>query len=190
LVVALKDGATAKIVNEVLWVVKRFIKNPVKLMHIQEKLYNSLLSFSEVFKTFKANPRYLIKPVIFAIASWIFYLILYLMIFYSLDFTSISLFDLATVYCIVTTVETVTAGFPVGAVEVTMVSMLSMYGVPLAVAGAVTALSRLLTFWCQVIVGYPLLQWMGAKSLLKTPSILNLSMVNATNKAASNLTNT
>ena len=159
LVVALKQSATAKIVNAALWVVKRFIKNPIKLAHLQEKLYTGLSSFSEAFKTFKTHPRYLIKPVLFAVASWMFNLIVYLMIFYSLDFTAISIIDLATVYCIITTVETVTAGFPVGAVEVTMVSMFSIYGVPLVVAGAVTTLSRLLTFWSQVIVGYPLMQW-------------------------------
>lgn len=75
--------------------------------------------------------------------------------------------DLATVYCIVTTVETLTAGFPVGAVEVTMTSLFSLYGVPIAVAGAATTLTRLLTFWCQIIVGYPLVEWIGAKSLIK-----------------------
>ncbi|MFA5365803.1 MAG: flippase-like domain-containing protein [Candidatus Bathyarchaeia archaeon] len=184
LVVALKQSATAKIVNATLWVVKRFIKNPIKLAHLQEKLYTGLSSFSEAFKTFKAHPRYLIKPVLFAVASWMFNLIVYLMIFYSLDFTAISIIDLATVYCIITTVETVTAGFPVGAVEVTMVSMFSIYGVPLVVAGAVTTLSRLLTFWSQVIVGYPLVQWVGAKSLLKSPSILNLPLPKVPNQPA------
>jgi uncharacterized protein (TIRG00374 family) len=99
------------------------------------------------------------------------------MIFYSLNFTSISIIDLATVYCIITTVETLTAGIPVGAVEVTMTSMFSLYGVPIAVAGAATTLTRLLTFWCQIIVGYPLVEWIGAKSLLKgnlqNPSNIN-----------------
>ena len=98
------------------------------------------------------------------------------MIFYSLNFTGISLIDLATVYCVVTTVETLTAGFPVGAVELTMINLFSLYGVPLAVAGAVTTLSRLLTFWCQVLVGYPLVQWLGAKTFLKNLSVINLAM--------------
>jgi uncharacterized protein (TIRG00374 family) len=187
LVVALKECATEKIVNAVLWVAKRIIKNPERLAHLKEKLHNGLSTFSMAFKTFKAHPRYLIKPVIFAIASWMFNLIVYLMIFYSLDFTAISIIDLAAVYCIITTVETVTAGFPVGAVEVTMVSIFSMYGVPLAVAGAVTTLSRLLTFWSQVIVGYPLVQWVGAKVLLKNPSILNLPLAGMSKQPSPNL---
>jgi uncharacterized protein (TIRG00374 family) len=94
-----------------------------------------------------------------------FSLLLYLMIFYALNFTAISLVDLATVYCIVTTVETVTAGVPVGAVEVTMVNMFSVYGVPIATAAAATTIARLLTYWCQMLVGYPIVQWIGAKSL-------------------------
>jgi len=43
--------------------------------------------------------------------------------------------------------------------------------------GAVTTIARLLTFWCQVIVGYPLVEWLGAKSLIKG-GIKNTSMIN------------
>ena len=166
-VVALKEGSVEKIVNVSMWIARRLIKNPVRAEVLREKIHHALSSFSEVFKTFKAHPRYLIKPVIFAVASWLFNLVVYLMIFYSLNFTGISLIDLATVYCIITTVETLTAGFPVGAVEVTMINLFSVYGVPIAVAGAATTLSRLLTFWCQILVGYPLVEWIGAKSLIK-----------------------
>ena len=164
-VVAFRPSAVEKLVSVSMWVVRRLIKNPQRIEGLGEKIRNALLSFSEVFKTLKSNPRFLIKPVIFAVVAWIFNMFVYLMIFYALGFTSISLIDLATVYCLVTTVETLTAGFPVGAVEVTMVSLFSVYGVPIAVAGAATTLTRLLTFWCQIIVGYPLVEWMGVESL-------------------------
>ena len=55
--------------------------------------------------------------------AWLFNIILFLMVFYSLNFTHISFIDLATIYSVVTTVEAVTAGFPVGAVEITMTSL-------------------------------------------------------------------
>ena len=175
-VIAFKEGAIDKIVNAVMWVTRHIIKNPTKLENTRLKVHHGLLSFSEAFKNFKNHPRQLIKPTVYAVASWLFYLFVYLMIFYSLNFTGISLIDLATVYCIITTVETITAGVPVGAVEVTMINLFTLYGVPIAVAGAVTTLTRLLTFWCQVIVGYPLVEWIGAKSLLKG-SIKNPSLV-------------
>jgi uncharacterized protein (TIRG00374 family) len=166
-VIAFKAGAVDKITSLASRVIKRVIKNPEKQASYTEKIHAGLSSFSEVFKTLKDHPRQLIKPTLYAITSWMFYLVVYLMVFYALGFTAISLIDLATVYCIITTVETVTAGIPVGAVEVTMISLFALYGVPIAVAGAATTIVRLLTFWCQIIVGYPLIEWMGVKSLLK-----------------------
>ena len=86
----------------------------------------------------------------------------------SLNFTRSSVIDLASIFFIVTTVETGTAGFPVGAVEVTMTSLFTLYGVPIVVAAAATTLTRLLTFWCQALVGYPLVEWIGVKFLIKS----------------------
>jgi len=175
-VVAFKAGAMDRIVSVVMWVTKKLVKNPVKQESIRNKLHDSLSSFSMVFKTFRNHPKKLVKPTVYAITAWLFSLILYLMIFYALDFTAISLVDLATVYCIVSTVETVTAGVPIGAVEVTMVNMFAIYGVPIATAAAATTIARLLTYWCQVLVGYPIVQWIGAKSLtgLSLKSMLTL----------------
>ncbi len=165
--IAFKEGAADKIVNLTMWFTRRLISNPIRQQSIREKIHHGLLSFSEVFKTFKNHPRQLLKPILYAVVSWICNLGVYLMIFYALNFTALSIFDLATVYCIVTTVETITAGIPVGAVEVTMINLFTLYGVPIAIAGAATTIVRLLTFWCQVIVGYSLVEWIGAKSLIK-----------------------
>lgn len=166
-IITYKSGAVEKIVGLCIWVTKKIVKNQSKQESIRQKLHHSLSSFSDVFKTFEHQPRRLIKPAIYAVISWVFNLVVYLMIFYSLNFTAISLVDLATVFCIVTTVETVTAGLPVGAVEVTMVNLFSVLGVPIAIAAAATTIARLLTYWCQVLVGYPLVNWVGAKSLFK-----------------------
>ena len=101
--------------------------------------------------------------MVFAVIAWFFSLLVYLMVFYSLKFTSITLLDLAAVYSISSTVETLTAGFPVGAVEITMINLYALYGVPVAIAAAATTLTRLITFWCQVLIGYPLINFMGLK---------------------------
>ncbi len=167
-VIAFNESAGKKITNFSLWIARRVTKNPNTLAHLEEKISSSITSFSEVFKTFRANPRYLIKPTIFAIIAWLFNITVFMMIFYSLNFTRISFIDLASIYSVVTTVETITAGFPVGAVEVTMTSLFSLYGVPIVIAAAATTLTRLLTFWCQVLVGYPLVEWIGVKSLIKS----------------------
>ena len=89
-----------------------------------------------------------------------------MMVFYALNFTAITLPSLAVVYFVSSTVETLTSGFPVGAVEITMINLYSALNVPMVIAGAATTMSRLLTFWCQVLVGYPLLQFTGLKQLV------------------------
>ena len=167
LYIALKEGAAERLVNVLMRIIKVIVKNPKRVEQQKEKLRKSLFSFSEAFLTYKKHPKVLIKPIIFAVTAWIFSLVVYLMVFYSLNFTAISLLDLAAVYCISTTVETLTAGFPVGAVEITMINLYALYGVPVAIAVAATTLSRLITFWSQLVVGYPLIQFIGAKPLIE-----------------------
>ena len=166
--IAFKATAVDRIAGFCVWMAKRFTKNPEKIESFKVKIYHWLASFGEVFRIFKANPKSLIKPAVFAVFAWIFNILVYLLVFYSLNFRGISIADLATIYCLVTTVETVTAGFPVGAVEVTMTSLFSLYGVPIAIAAVATTLTRLLTFWCQIIVGYALVEWIGVKALIKS----------------------
>ena len=87
------------------------------------------------------------------------------MVFYSLEYTDISIASLAVIYTIATTVETLTAGFPVGVVEITLINLFALYGVPIVIGGAATTLARILTFWCQILVGYPLVQYTATKYL-------------------------
>ena len=167
LYLALKESAAEKLVSVIMVFVKIVTKSSAKQEQQREKLRLSLYSFSEAFKTYKKRPRLLVMPIIYAVIAWVFTLLVYLMVFYSLDFTAISLVSLAMVYCVSSTVETLTAGFPVGAVEITMISLYSALGVPLVIAGVATTLTRLLTFWFQIIIGYPIFQFTELKNVLK-----------------------
>ena len=166
LLLALKEGAADKLVSVAMFFIKIITKSSIKQDEKKEQLRASLYSFTEAFQTYKRNPFLLVKPMVFAVLAWLSILLVYLMVFYSLDFTAITLVDLALVYCVASTVETVTAGFPVGAVEITMISLYSVLGVPIVIAGAATTLIRLLTFWVQIIVGYPVFHLTGLKYLL------------------------
>ena len=164
---AFSDNAVQKLVNFLMRLVKIVTKNQAKLELQKEKITRSLASFGDSFRVYRQHPRYLVQPIIFAIIAWFFSLVVYLMVFYSLSFDGISLIDLTLIYCVQATVETITAGFPVGAVEITTINLYSLYGVPLVIAGAATTLTRLLTFWFQIIIGYPLVQFTELKNLLK-----------------------
>jgi uncharacterized protein (TIRG00374 family) len=165
--IANKDGADMKLVNLVTRILKLITKNPAKLEERKEKIQTTIFSFTEAFKTYKRNPKLLIKPTLFAIIGYIFVLLIYMMVFYALNFKAITLPTLAVVYFVSSSVETLTSGFPVGAVEITMINLYSALSVPMVIAGAATTLSRLLTFWSQVMVGYIMLQFTGLKQLVK-----------------------
>lgn len=156
-----------EMVTLVTRILKVITKNPAKLEQRKEKIQTTIFSFTEAFKTYKRNPKLLIKPTIFAIIGYIFILLIYMMVFYALNFKAITLPSLAVVYFVSSTVETLTSGFPVGAVEITMINLYSALNVPIVIAGAATTLSRLLTFWCQVLIGYILLQFTELKQLVK-----------------------
>ena len=166
LFLALKENTAEKIVSVAMFFITLVTKSSAKREEWKEKLRVSLYSFTEAFQVYKNHPSLLVKPAIFAVTGWFFTLLVYLMVFYSLDYTAISIIDLALVYCIASSVETVTAGFPVGAVEITMISLYSALGVPIVIAGAATTLIRLLTFWVQIIVGYPIFHITGLRQLL------------------------
>jgi uncharacterized protein (TIRG00374 family) len=165
--IAIKEGADQRLVNAIVRLMKIITKNQAKLEIRKEKIQTTIFSFSEAFQTYKTHPKLLIKPTIFAVLGYIFNLLIFMMVFYALNFKSITFPDLAIVYFITSTVETITSGFPVGAVEITMINLYYALNVPLVIAGAATTLSRLLTFWVQVLVGYPLVQFTGLKQLVK-----------------------
>jgi len=165
--VALKRGADEKLVNIIMYLLKVITKNQAKLDKRKEQLQKSLFSFTEAIRTYEEKPKLIIRPTICAVIGYIFNLMIFLMVFYALNFRSITFSDLAVVYFISSTVETITSGFPVGAVEITMINLYAGLNVPLVIAVAATTLSRLLTFWVQILVGYPIVQFTGLKQLVK-----------------------
>ena len=171
--IAIKEGADQRLVNAMVRLMKIITKNQAKLDMRREKIQTTIFSFSEAFKTYKKHPKLLVKPTISAVLGYIFNLLIFMMVFYALNFKSITFPELAVVYFITSTVETITSGFPVGAVEITMINLYYALNVPLVIAGAATTLSRLLTFWVKVLVGYTLVQFTGLKQLVKGALSLN-----------------
>ncbi len=41
-------------------------------------------------------------------------------------------------------------------------------GIPTAIGGAATAMIRIMIFWFQILVGFIIIQWIGARKLLST----------------------
>jgi hypothetical protein len=52
-----------------------------------------------------------------------------------------------------------------------MINLFALYGVPIVIGGAATTLARILTFWCQIFAGYPLVQYTATMYLQQTRKI-------------------
>ncbi len=165
LYLALSENAAHRLVRVLMPIIKIVTKNQAKFEQIKEKITEFLTSFGQGFRTFKEHPKTLVEPIILSVLALLCELVAYLMVFYALNFTGISLFDLAIVYSISMTIQNMTAGFPVGAVEISMINLYSIFNVPMVVGGAATTLTRVMTFWFQILVGYPIVQRVGIKRL-------------------------
>jgi uncharacterized protein (TIRG00374 family) len=133
-------------------------------------LVNSLESFHEGFAFFRANPRYILKPIVFQALAYVLNFTVYVLVFYALGFDHL-LFDFfILVYFLAGAVQDATSAFSVGALEILLTNIFIFFGIAPAASGVAAAVLRSVTFWLPLIVGYVILQVVGAKKLLSPRS--------------------
>ena len=157
---------TEKITGVSLKIAEFIFKGHLKIDDLRDKAEQILFAFHQGIDILAKHPKSLIKPVIYSFIAWFLNLLTYLMVFYALSFVEIPLNVLTIVYSISITIQTIPIGVPVGLVEIVISSLYTLFGIPVAIAGTATALTRIVTFWFQIIVGYGIAQWMGIKNLI------------------------
>ncbi|MFQ6094920.1 MAG: lysylphosphatidylglycerol synthase transmembrane domain-containing protein [Candidatus Bathyarchaeia archaeon] len=167
LYLSVRKEATEKIVDPLLRFAAFVSKGHLKLDDLRIRAERTLNSFYQGIDLIGGQPLSLIKPVVFNFASWFFHMAIYILVFYALGFTEISLEVSIVVYSISVAVQTIPIGLPVGLVEIVMTTLYNLFGIPLAVSGTATALIRFVTFWFLIIVGYAITQWIGIKTLME-----------------------
>jgi uncharacterized protein (TIRG00374 family) len=129
-------------------------------------LVESLKSFHEGFRFFRANPRYLRKPFAYMATSYALNFSVYVMIFYALGFNNLLIDFFILVYFLAGAVQDATSAFSVGGLEILLTNIFIFFGIAPAASGVAAAVLRSVTFWLPLIVGYAIVQVVGAKSLL------------------------
>lgn len=126
-----------------------------------EVFYNATASFGE-------RPRKLVFPVLFSVSAWIISFITCFVSFLSLGYY-VPLTVIVIVYSIGIAVQYVPLGVPaeVGVTEIVMTGLLSLFGVPPEMSAAGTILTRFLTTWLRLIIGFLAVQWVGMKALMR-----------------------
>jgi uncharacterized protein (TIRG00374 family) len=113
----------------------------------------------------------LVRPVLFYVLSVVFDILVVFFVFASLGYP-IPVDRVLIVYALTGTLASIGVSF-VGLTEIIMSTAYQVLAIPLAVSFSVTLLTRIITLWFKLIVGYFAFQWASVGVLLgrrKTPA--------------------
>jgi glycosyltransferase 2 family protein len=164
---ALKTNAADKIANAIFKLLKALrIKRYRTQTGLSPNLVASLKSFHEGFEFFRGNPRYLVRPIFLQLTAYILNLLIYVLVFYSLGFHGLIFDFFILTYFLAGAVQDATSAFSVGGLEILLTNVFIFFGIPAASSGVAAAVLRSVTFWFPLVVGYIIVQVVGAKKLL------------------------
>jgi len=133
---------------------------------ISPELLESLKSFHDGFSIFRGHPRYLIKPIIFQILAYALNFSIYVLVFYSLGYNNLIFDFFILVFFLTGAVQDATSAFSVGALEILLTEIFIFFGLSAASSGVSATVLRSVTFWFPLLIGYVIVQIVGAKNLL------------------------
>jgi glycosyltransferase 2 family protein len=164
---ALKANAADKIAHSIFRLLKALrIKRFRTQSGLSPELVASLKSFHDGFDFFRGHPRFLAFPIFIQTVAYVLNLMIYVLIFSSLGFQGL-LFDFfILVYFLAGAVQDATSAFSVGGLEILLTNIFIFFGIPAASSGVAAAVLRSVTFWFPLLVGYVIVQVVGARKLL------------------------
>jgi uncharacterized protein (TIRG00374 family) len=158
--VSIKPSATKTLLNWAIRIALFFRKrwNPQNFRLKAEEL---LSRFHVGIQQLKANPKALVKPIIYAIISFICEISVTFLTFIALGYP-VPVDKVLIVFTLTGTLQTVGVtffGFP----ELIMSISFTALEIPAALSVSVTLLVRIVSLWFRLIVSYAALQWAGIK---------------------------
>ncbi len=140
-----------------------------------EKAQASLAVFYSGFQTFRENPRLLIKPLIFQLLSFLFNLAVYVLVFQALALDSPTFGFYVLTFFIASAIQGATASLSVGSLDIILVTVFTLYGIPAADSGIAVIILRAATYWFPLLLSYIMVQAYGVKNILTSSSKVNIN---------------
>jgi len=162
--VSLKENAANTLISGLTRIVKA-LRIKSNLDGFLKKTYDFLFSFHEGFKFYRANPYYIIAPVILASASFVLNYVVYVLVFYALGLQSLPVDFYIVVYLLAGAIQDGLAAFSVGGLEILLTNIFILYNIPPATSGVAAVTVRIVTFYFPLILGYIFLQVIGVKNI-------------------------
>jgi len=112
-------------------------------------------------------PKALFIASSFSVISWMFALAVFYFTFAAIGYPQISWSAILVISAIFLAVKAVPVGVPfeVGLPEITLTTLLILFGVPPEISATGTIMMRLLTLWLRFFVGFAAQQWLGIKGV-------------------------
>lgn len=167
-ILGIKESITKRVVNALFRVVDFVTRGRMDLDHYRKVAETSLKHFHEGFKTLTRSPQGLIRSIFASFLAWLFDLVLILFVFIAIGFpTSFSI--VLIVYSFIGALQTMPVGLPgvIGIAEIVMTTLYALLGIPVTVAATATVLTRVVSFWYRLFVGYIAFQFSGIKYFTK-----------------------
>jgi glycosyltransferase 2 family protein len=165
LYLALSENAAEKIAFLLVKMLKALHVKKYSSGQVPPKTMESLKNFHSGFKFYRENPRYFLRPYVFHSIAYVLSITVYVLAFNALGFKS-SIAFIVVVYFLTGAIQDASAAFSVGSLEILLTNIFIFYGFSAALSGVAAAVLRSLTFWFPLIVGYAIVQAVGAKKLL------------------------
>jgi uncharacterized protein (TIRG00374 family) len=113
-----------------------------------------LRAYHEGIDTLKEHPKGIIVPIVFSILAWLSDLLIVLLVFFALR-APIPIVYLIVVYSISVAIPMIPISISgVGPTEIIMTTLYQLFGISAAISATVTLLTRIVTVWFKLIVGY------------------------------------
>jgi uncharacterized protein (TIRG00374 family) len=138
-----------------------------KFDSLKQETLRAALIFHESMKEFGRKPQTLILPTFLIFLHWFSNLAIPYIVFLSLGYP-VSWAVIFVIFSIVVVVQSTPIGM-IGAPEITMMTMFYAMGVPDGISATAIILTRLITLWLRVGVGFAAQQWVELKPVSTTP---------------------
>jgi uncharacterized protein (TIRG00374 family) len=126
----------------------------------------SLVVFYNGFKTFRQNPEKLAKPLILQLFSFLFNIAVYVLVFEALGIQNLSLGFFVLAFFIASAIQGATASLSVGSLDIILVTVFILYGIPPAISGIAVIMLRTVTYWFPLLASYAMIQVYGVQNIL------------------------
>jgi uncharacterized protein (TIRG00374 family) len=152
-----------------------FLRSRFNRAQFQAEAEKFLDIFHEGIDTLKAEKRALLRPLAFYLLSVTFDISIVFLIFTSLGYP-IPVNQVLIVYALTGTLASIGVSF-VGLTEIIISTAYQLLLIPLAVSFSVTLLTRVVTLWFKLVIGYVTFQLTGVRLLLDKKQPINSTKV-------------